>query len=435
MKKCLVVCLALFMALAFLPLGAQAAKLSEDTLAKKKEGWYPTGLPLVNFSSDDGFGYGVRGYVYYNGSKDDPYFDSTPYFMQLYAQFFATTGGVYYHELNLDMPYFMGTKFRILSAAVLNKDKNANFFGLGADNAKRNFYDNTDKEYSKYSDFQEDFLDLPGNEKWHKYSISKPKFYFYLFRDITEGLKLMLGAEFKKIEISPWDNKEFDNHVQNETLLTKWNNEKGVPGFDGGWTNFGRIGIGYDTRDFEPDPKKGYYAEYCFEVATEVLGSEYDFTKHNVQLMYFLTPFNPLTFGLRAGYTTSANEIPFYEMDYFGFALNRRQGLGGNRTLLGYKKSRFVGKTMTVANADARFQFWEIAGGGQRFVFKLIGFFDTGNVYDEAANPFDSPRWGDYHHSYGGGLAIAWNLSTIVHFLYGMSEEDSAISIDFNYKF
>ena len=84
-----------------LPLGAQAAKLSEDTLAKKKEGWYPTGLPLVNFSSDDGFGYGVRGYVYYNGSKDDPYFDSTPYFMQLYAQFFATTGGANPEPINL----------------------------------------------------------------------------------------------------------------------------------------------------------------------------------------------------------------------------------------------------------------------------------------------------------------------------------------------
>ncbi|HSV97484.1 MAG TPA: DUF5982 domain-containing protein [Spirochaetota bacterium] len=431
MKKCLVVCLALFMALAFLPLGAQAARLSEDTLAKKKEGWYPTGLPLVNFSSDDGFGYGVRGYMYYNGSKGDPYFDSTPYFMQLYAQFFATTGGVYYHELNLDMPYFMGTKFRILSAAVLNKDKNANFFGLGADNAKRNLYDDLGNEYDKYSDFKEDFLDVAGNEKWHKYSISKPKFYFYLFRDITEELKLMVGAEFKKIEISPWGGKEFDNNLQNTTLLEIWQPE----GYDGGWTNFGRAGIGYDTRDFEPDPKKGYYAEYCFEAATGIIGSDYDFTKHNVQLMYFLTPFNPLTFGLRAGYTTSANDIPFYEMDYFGFALNRRQGLGGNRTLLGYKKSRFVGKTMTVANADARFQFWEITGGGQRFAFKLIGFYDTGNVYDEAGNPFDSPRWADYHHSYGGGLAIAWNLSTIVHFLYGMSEEDSSISIDFNYKF
>ncbi len=104
MKKCLVVCLALVMALAFLPLGAQAAKLSEDTLAKKKEGWYPTGLPLVNFSSDDGFGYGARVYMYYNGSKEDAYFDSTPYFMQLYAQYYATTNRRQLSRANLDMP-------------------------------------------------------------------------------------------------------------------------------------------------------------------------------------------------------------------------------------------------------------------------------------------------------------------------------------------
>jgi len=32
-----------------------AAKLSDEDVAKKKEGWYPTGLPLLNYDSDNGF--------------------------------------------------------------------------------------------------------------------------------------------------------------------------------------------------------------------------------------------------------------------------------------------------------------------------------------------------------------------------------------------
>ncbi len=68
-----------------------AAKLSPEDLEKKNEGWYPSGLPLVNASSDAGVGYGVRLYMYDNGTKEDNHFDSTPYFTRLYGQFFQTT--------------------------------------------------------------------------------------------------------------------------------------------------------------------------------------------------------------------------------------------------------------------------------------------------------------------------------------------------------
>ncbi|HRV16347.1 MAG TPA: DUF5982 domain-containing protein, partial [Spirochaetota bacterium] len=46
----LIVILSLAISLPF----TYAAKLSDEDLAKKKEGWYPTGLPLVNYDSDNG---------------------------------------------------------------------------------------------------------------------------------------------------------------------------------------------------------------------------------------------------------------------------------------------------------------------------------------------------------------------------------------------
>ncbi len=443
MKKCIALFAAIALLSFFLPINVQAAKLSEDTLAKKKEGWYPTGLPLVNFTTDNGFGYGVRGYIYYNGSKDDPYFDSAPYFMQLYAQFYQTTLGKKYHELNLDMPYVAGTKFRIKTAFAYDYNLNENYYGIGEQTSQKKLsapdvaVPGAYKEFDKMSDFDKYVEDNPQYNKWNKFTLTRPTYNLLIFRDLSEEIKLMGGVEIKNVQIQSWKGEKFDNDLQTLTLLDvdRAMLTQKAGGQLGGWVNMGRLGIGYDTRDFEPDPHNGYYLDYCFEIANGAIGSDFDFYKNNAQAMYFVSPFSTLTLGARVGYTTAAGDIPFYEESYFGFALERKKGLGGNRTLLGYKLNRFVGKTMTVANLDARWQFWEIAGAGQRFAFKLIGFVDAGNVYDEAADPLQDPNWGDYKFSYGGGLAIAWNLATIVHFLYGMSGEDSNISIDFMHKF
>lgn len=437
MKKCVgLLAFTLLFCFALLS-GVEAAKLSEDTLAKKKEGYYVTGLPLVNFSSDDGIGYGVRLYLYNNGNKTDAYFDSTPYFMQMYLQYFATTKGVQYHELNFDFPYLMGTKFRVKTAFVYNVELNANYFGQGADAANDKLSTPVSlgsvKTFSKYADYQDYIDDNENYYKYYNYQIYKPKYYIYLFRDLTDELKLMIGAEIKYINIYTWKGHHHDGSEQVITKLDEDRNK--LTGTNGGWTNFVRFGIGYDTRDFEPDPNKGYYFDYSIEAASGIIGSEYNFIKNNVQAQYYFSPVKKLRFGFRVGYTASAYDIPFYEEDWFGFALNRRQGLGSNRTLLGYKKSRFVGRTMTCASFEPRWQFAEVSGAGQRFAFNLLGFIDTGNVYDDSFDPFSDPRFSDYKVTYGGGLVIAWNLSTIVHFLYGKSKEDSSISIDFEYKF
>jgi hypothetical protein len=80
MRKRATIGMVSFLLIAITAGGIHAAKLSEDTLKKKKEGWYPTGLPLINFSSDEGIGYGLRAYLYYNGSREDEYFDTAIFF-------------------------------------------------------------------------------------------------------------------------------------------------------------------------------------------------------------------------------------------------------------------------------------------------------------------------------------------------------------------
>ncbi|EMO60263.1 hypothetical protein LEP1GSC133_0165 [Leptospira borgpetersenii serovar Pomona str. 200901868] len=44
-------------------------QMCKKDLNNKKEGWYPTGLPLVNSDPNEGIGYGIRVYGYNNGKK------------------------------------------------------------------------------------------------------------------------------------------------------------------------------------------------------------------------------------------------------------------------------------------------------------------------------------------------------------------------------
>ena len=434
MKKtilCLVV-----MCLFFTLQHVMAARLSDEDLAKKIEGWYPTGLPLVNYDSDNGFGYGVRAYLYNNGTRDDEYFAYAPYKMQLYGQFYQTTNGYQYHEINLDMPYIFGTKFRIITSIAYDKKINANYFGQGADTAKGKLtlFTTYPTAFERFDTYQ-DYLDYADKDerylKYYNYKYTKPSYFLNVYRDITQNLKFLIGLEVKKVTINTWSGKKFDGTSQETTLL-----EQLQPlGYDGGWSNFARAGIYYDTRDYEPDPKTGYLIDYAFEISDNTLGSDYDFTRHTVQLQYYLPLLQSLTLALRAGYTDANGDTPFFELGYFGFSLNRRTGLGNNRTLRGYREQRFVGPTMTVANAELRWKFAEANPWGQNFQFKITAFYDVGNVYDKAADPFTHPRFGDYHQGYGGGLVIAWNMATIVHFYYGMSKEDSSVSVDFSHTF
>ncbi len=422
-----------------------AVELSEEVLAKKKEGWYPTGVPIVLYNSDDGFGYGARVLFFNNGKREDKYFKNTPYFYSITVQGYATTLGWQYHFIEADMPYFLGTKFRIRTSVVYDKSLNSNFFGIGgAANSK--FVDRDGNQYDTYADYHDEFLlatpDDCGREnceyynfKYDKFTILRPKFFLNVYRDVLAAGKVMAGVEFKHADVMPWDGETFTikgvEYVSGPTRLATL---PGNPAQDyDGWVNQLRLGLGYDTRDFEPDPTRGVYLEYTLSVGTRFLGSDFDFTRSTLGGRYYVTPVRHLTLAFRLAYTTTTGDIPFHEMGYFAYLLQTQSALGNNRTLRGYKSNRFIGDTMTNGNAELRWQFADVAFAGQTFAFKIQTQCDVGSVFDKALDPLT--QWDDYHVGFGGGLIVAWNQSFIVHFIYGRSSEDSSMSIDVNYAF
>ena len=85
-------------------------QLCKKDIEDKNDGWYPTGLPLINSDPNEGIGYGARAYIYNNGPKTDPLFYYTPYRMRLFAQYFNTNKNAQYHQISLDMPFIKDTE-------------------------------------------------------------------------------------------------------------------------------------------------------------------------------------------------------------------------------------------------------------------------------------------------------------------------------------
>jgi len=419
-------------------------RMSEEDLAKKKEGSFPGGLPLISYDSDMGFGYGVRAYWTVNGEKSNPFFAYSPYLHQIYIQYFATTNGIQYHVADWDAPYFQGTLYRLRASVAYDRNKSANYFGVGADTMKNLVSPTDSKTYEKISDYNESLREVNGgnaNSYYNEYDYEKPLGKFSVEREFLGGLlRPQLGVMFTHTTIHDYSGETIPSAENSATgkeeaksASTLLNLTKPL-GYHGGFVNTAKAGIAFDTRDFEPDPNNGVFVDAVAEVSGRSLGSDYDFQRYTVSPRFYFSPMASLVdlvFAGRFVYSTIDGKAPFFAYNEIGFTDGNKYGLGGYRTLRGYAQDRFVGRTKSMLNFEARWTMFTLTPGSQSFAFILVPFVDFGRVFD-APSDFNPKGW---KQGQGAGLRIAWNQSVIIMADYGVSEEGSGLYINFNHIF
>jgi len=190
----------------------------------------------------------------------------------------------------------------------------------------------------------------------------------------------------------------------------------------------------YDTRDFEPDPTRGVYFEIANELSLPAIGSQFLFDKLFLQArVYKKLPFGPRTvFAARIGAgNIFGDNAPFFEFQDQWSPDGSINALGGARSLRGYVANRFLGRAVAFANAELRVRLGEKVIAGQRFGLNVVPFVDVGTVRDQWAKlNLDKLRW-----SYGIGLRLAWNQSTIISFDIGKSDEGQLIFLGIGQPF
>lgn len=415
----------------------EKARLTEAELEKKHTGGYVTGLPLLNSDPSKGIGYGVRAYYYYNGYREDWRFPYTPYLYRFYAQFFQTTNGYSYHTLDWDAPYLAGSLFRARGNLTYERNITANYFGIGETTLGRLRVQ--DETFKRFSDFDARLNQVVAGKTlayYDKYDILKPQIELSLERDLFGGrVRPLGGISVSNVKIRDYAGKTVRvNGTPALNTATRLSEDKNkLVGFQGGWNNTLKLGVAYDSRDFEPDPNSGIFAEMVEEWSNRAFGSSFNYLRTTASLRAYHSPItsSDIVLAGRLVYSFHAGTPPFFALHSFNSSEEKFEGLGGRKTLRGFRQDRFIGQAAALANAEIRWTFADTAFAGQHFAFILAPFVDAGRVFD--AVPRTTLR--DWKFSEGAGLRIAWNQATIIMVDYGVSGEDSGLYINFTHIF
>ncbi|MDZ4840138.1 MAG: DUF5982 domain-containing protein [Bacteroidota bacterium] len=401
---------------------AKEKRMTDEDIANKPEGTYVTGVPDISSDPVNGFGYGVGGYLYFNGKKTDPFFNYTPYRAKIDIALFNTTKSQREIIAKLDVPYILNSKWRLRVEGGYESNPNLLYFGKTESTLnKLSYYDNIGaipqlKSGVSYSEYSDNFL-VGDNKLYHNYN--KEEFILNISgeRSLYEGkMRLLLGYELASVKIRTF---------QGNSLLQLDANAGQILGLGSSLIGLGQVGIIYDTRDLESDPSKGIFAELTNELSLKALGSSFNFNKTygHISVYKNLIAKYPkrLVLAGRAGLGYTAWDAPFFEYQDQWSSEGSVEGLGGSKTLRGYKQSRFLGRVMSINNLELRYRFAQLNFLKQHFAFSTLPFIDAGAVWDDF-NTIKSFK--NFRVSEGLGLRIAWNVNTILRFDYAVSQED-----------
>ncbi|MFN6945197.1 MAG: Omp85 family outer membrane protein [Cytophagaceae bacterium] len=456
-------------------------RLQREDIINKKEGWYMTGLPELTIDPIRGFSVGGNAFLFNNRDRNDPFFYFTPYRTMYSVALNVAQNGRVNGAFSLDMPFAFNSRWRLRGDFIYENDPNWQYFGLGrqtlrrlsytdkqtgqfVDNARfNNYYSNLQRTRSgRGAQFGEDpnliYTDAHYNELNYTEFLTAAA----AERTYFEGrLRVMLGYEMLITRINHYDfdvipdavnplTGEETEALQGRTLITEDYEAKqrgdadsywlkhNIGGYHGGRIGLAQFGLMWDTRDLETDPSNGIFAEFANEVSAPFTGSQFNFTKHLLQGIFYqrLLPEKVsrmvLTGRFALGYIRGSS-IPFTEvMDLWSAS---EQGgihvLGGAYALRGYREARFVGRVTALANMELRTRFYQRRILNQHLAFYVVPFYDAGSIWDS----FRHIEINNFRGNPGLGARIVWNQATILRFDYARSREDSQFFFVFGHTF
>jgi hypothetical protein len=408
---------------------AKEKKIDQEELDAKKEGVSVAGIPDVSSDPVNGQGIGAEGSVYFNGKRSDPFFAYTPYRAELKIAVFVTNKAQKEFRLGVDIPYIANTKWRLRTEAAYNVDPNQLFFGVTEQSLAALSYNSSNGVVNNAS-FNDYENSLSGNKEYYNtYTKTEAVLNISGERSFYEGrVRLLIGYEIAGINISTPLNDS--SYVHQESLAGH------ITGFGQNRISLLQTGIIYDTRDLETDPSRGIFAEITNEMSSMALGSQYNFNKTFVHVngYYSILPkqFKKIVLCGSFGMGNTSGAAPFFEYADEWSSEGDIDGMGGSKTLRGYKQARFAAPVMQYINLELRARFLQLKLLKQHLVFSAVPFFDEGGVWDNLSriNHLENLRYSE-----GLGLRIVWNANTVLRFDYAISKEDHQFFFQLGHTF
>ena len=349
----------------------------------QRKGWDFAGIPLVNFTTDRGLGYGAYLAGFYHGESGA---GAAPYKASIGGQFYQTTGGYAFHKLLLDFPDIADSGVRFDLTSGFEAWDNAWYFGLGnkrprvrEEDAPAHFYTSRLKS-----------LWLVPNVRW---PISHPWSFF-------------TGLIFRASDVGTYP----------DSLLATEQPE----GTQGGILNQLQIGLMYDSRDREPSTRNGVFTELSVRGAHHLTGSDFNVWGVNTTHRQWveLNDHGRLILAMRFGLDHQDGDIPFFHQHILGGS--QWVEFGGNLTLRGLPNGRYRGHTTAYSNLELRWTFTEFKLFGSDIALLSVPFADMGRVWlrEEQTDPFH------IHTSVGHGFRGVYNDVFVMRFDMAWGREE-----------
>ncbi len=396
-------------------------------------------LPVVAYDADRGFQYGALLNIYDFG--DGSHYPHPR--QQWYIEASAYTKGTQQYFLSYDTKHLIPS-VRMSVAATCIYDKAMDFYGY---NGYQSYVDVDNLRYWKKADdktgIRPEYMtafyrverlhvsakaDFVGNI-WNNKLFWQGSYYFSWTR-----MRSINRASINK-------GKDSVEMFSGQTLFDKykdWGIIREDEG-DGGFVSALRVGLMYDSRDFEAAPSRGIWAEANMTAAPRILGTTHPFYRYMAIFRHYVPIVDErLVFAYRLNYIgTIGSSLPYYLMPLYSTIGKDydRDGIGGYRTVRGVSRDRVMGLDVGFFNAELRWRFISFPLWRQNVALAVNAFCDgaivtrgydmsyrgdEGNVqmkkeYEKYVN---TAKPDGLHAAAGGGLRVIINRNFIVAFEY-----------------
>jgi outer membrane protein assembly factor BamA len=233
---------------------------------------------------------------------------------------------------------------------------------------------------------------------------------------ILAHTQVVLGERFRKVDIGRGAVKKVPSLLDDPRFSH-------IPGSAGFTTHAQMLSLVYSTLDSLIIPSTGIRAKVSVEASVGALGSSADYRHYEAELKGFFPLMDARFISVgRVGYSQTLGEhVPFLE----------RSILGGETTLRGYGRNRFIDNSYLLCNLEERIRLfrWEVFG--VRADWELAPFIDLGSVMKS----LDEPKTSSFEFNPGVGFRAVISPNIIGRIDVGFGHDGPAVFVGLGYPF
>ena len=367
-------------------------------------------LPVIASSPNEGITYGGLGVFLFHNQKDEI---STLIAPQLnHNDNYGTTGtvyGAYYpspdqsYEVNIAKSSNVNSDYelKVRDQTLMNKKLELNAFIFHFNDGSARFFG---------------FQSSSRREMETNYADGETGFAVSVGYPIFEKTQIVVGERYKDVRIG-------EGAVTKVPFIRDDSKFDHIPGVNGFSAHAQMLSLVHSSLDSLVIPTRGLRVKASVETSVSAFGSSADYRHYEAEAkgFYPLDDARFISVG-RLGYSqTIGDHVPFLE----------RSTLGGETTLRGYGKYRFIDSSYLLLNLEERIRLfrWEVFG--VRADWELAPFMDFGGVMRSLAEA--NAR--SFEFNPGLGFRAVVNPNIVGRIDVGVGREGPAVFVGLGYPF